>query len=597
MTKILLFIVLYLSLFAFTVRSVKAEALLVGPYSYVETSTHQDNGLAIAQFPVIDPSHVYTISIANSTGIYGDWWCLSLTDAIPLDEWNSPGPGHANIFCKIVGGSYSYVFGPGHVTTALPTKYISIETGYTTSAQVSGIQLYDNTTSSYIDFGPITSPTPLPTQTPIPTEAPTPTPVPTPSPSPTPIPVTKIVFIPGFGASWNANAFANCTFDPNPNDWSLASYAENVYSPILSALGQSGWDTIPFYYDWRAQVPLNSFALANKLNTDTINGEKVNIVGHSMGGLVATDYLVHQNGNVKTNSLLTVGSPLKGALQSYPSWSGGEIWEDNFITKVAMNLYLLHCGSLVSGARTVIQSQFPSVQNMLPVFDYLKNGSKMKSWSSMYARNNWLPLSIDPNYWGIKFGTLTGTGFSTLSQIQVKDAAKKDLLLDNQLWRDGKPTGKVYSLNGDGTVLLSSSIIDSAHNVTINQTHSGLVNSISGMTEILKFLGSSPTSLNSPNTAESNSSLVIIGYPSNFWITDQYGSIKKDKNGMLALMNPKSGNYRLNLLPNSPSTLFVVAQFLPNGDIKYKEYNFKGFAPQLKTLKFSLENPQQDILN
>ena len=118
------------------------------------------------------------------------------------------------------------------------------------------------------------------------------------------------------------------------------------------------------------------------------------------------------------------------------------------------------------------------------------------------------------------------------------------------------------------------------------------------MGKILEFLGTPDINVSSTgiDTQEPNSALVMIGYPATFTLTDQDGKTKQSKNGMVAVMNPKSGNYKINLLPKSDNTLIIVAQFLPNGEVKYKEYNFKGTAPKFKTLNLDLQNPKDDIL-
>ena len=50
------------------------------------------------------------------------------------------------------------------------------------------------------------------------------------------------------------------------------------------------------------------------------------------------------------------------------------------------------------------------------------------------------------------------------------------------------------------------------------------------------------------------------------------------------------------MLPKSNNTLIIAAQFLPNGDVKYKEYRFQGIAPRFKALKFDPQNPRDDII-
>lgn len=415
-----------------------------------------------------------------------------------------------------------------------------------------------------------------------------------------PPPVTKILLIPGMGASWNANALLNCQPDTDPSHWSLASYAEGIYRPILDALPANNWVAIPYFYDWRQNITndesKNKFA--DFINQNTAENEKINIVGHSMGGLVGREYL-EASGSAKLNSLLTVGTPHKGAVNAYPAWAGGDVWNDNFLAKIATTLYVKHCSKTGGYAtdKEAIQNIFPSIENLLPTSAYLK---PTKSYTppdiyNMTTKNNWLLNNGSgwPNIGNVKIGSLSGSTFSTLSSIPVKETSPRDKSLG--LWTDGKPAGKEFSIDGDGTVLTTSSKIFNTDPV-INQTHSGLVASSDGICKILEFLGT-PCTASATTFVEPNSALVIIGYPSNFWITDQNGNSKKDKDGMVAYINPKSGSYKLNLTPKSSNTLFIVAQFLPNGDVKYKEYKFDGFGPKFKTLKFDLQNPQEDILN
>jgi hypothetical protein len=117
------------------------------------------------------------------------------------------------------------------------------------------------------------------------------------------------------------------------------------------------------------------------------------------------------------------------------------------------------------------------------------------------------------------------------------------------------------------------------------------------MAEILKFLGVIPSAILNTNHLTPNSILILIGSQSSFIITDQDGNVKQDKNGMIALINPERSSYKIKVLPRSNNTLFIVAQFLPNDKILYKEYHMDGFAPKFKTARFDPNNPLEDILN
>ena len=394
-----------------------------------------------------------------------------------------------------------------------------------------------------------------------------------------PIPPTKkVVLIPGLGASWNTKAMLTCS-EPDDTGWSLAPYASAIYSPLISRLEKNGKTVSQFNYDWRKPVQNNSNILGNN-----IGDEKIDIVGHSMGGLVARGYIQNSTDTSLINSLYMVGAPNQGSVLAYPAWKWGQVWNDNFIQKIAISLYLKMCGDkgpLSNNAET-IQNRFPSIHDLLPTYENYLQDQKTGQVIAPNFSNDWLKALKNlpfPN--NIKLGTLSGTNFSTLQIIKLK----------NQ-----KSSGKIFSPNGDGTVLLSSSYLNTPNSQTINTTHSGLVASEAGILKILDFLEITEDTSQNYNYTEPNSALIVISYPSNFLLTDPQEKSHYGQSGIAAIMNPKSGSYKLNILPQSNATKLVVAQFLPNGEVKYKEYNLNGLGPKFKTLKFDLQNPQDDIL-
>lgn len=414
-----------------------------------------------------------------------------------------------------------------------------------------------------------------------------------PFPSPTPIPTTKVVVAPGLGGSWNADAILNCKLDGYSGDWTLTPLFADTYNPLLSALGDKAK---PFYYDWRKDVRDQRGNLQNFINGLLSENEKVHLVGHSLGGLVGRAYLENQTTNSRLDKLLTIGSPHQGAPVSYAAWSGGEIWQDNLLHKIILTILLRRCRGWRETSRETIQRVAPSIENLLPVFDYLKDKTSglLKPVASMRAKNNWLPTNFAPPFWGVTLGTLSGNGFPTLKVIPVKDRNRLDARLGN--WADGKPVGKEFTNEGDGTVLNLSSQLAGADNRLINQNHGGLVASSEGIGQILDFLGISATTTTQGTFSEPKSALLIMGYPANFWVMDQNGKIIKDKEGMVSLINPPANKYKFGLIPKSGNTLFIVAQFLEDGKVFWKEYNFKYFLPKLGEINFNPANPAEDPL-
>jgi hypothetical protein len=453
------------------------------------------------------------------------------------------------------------------------------------------------TPSSIPTPSPIPTPTPTSTPTPTPTPTPTktPTPVPTATPTPTSAPPTKVFFVPGIGATWNLDAFANCKTSGYSGDWSLNPLGQQVYQSILDTISSSGWTVKPFYYDWRQDIHSTAQLLANYIHGNISANEKIDLVGHSMGGLIGRTYLESDQGKTLAK-FLAVGSPFQGSDLAYPIWSDGDVWIGDIVEKTAIDLYIDHCGGIFSGNRQAVQSQVPSVQGLLPTVNYIKNSQTqvIKPVGDMNAKSNYSPANLPTGFWGVKVGTIAGTGFPTINMIDVVNPSKSDVNHGN--WLDGKPVNEEYSNAGDDTVLSASTQIPGAPNVTLNQTHVGLVESTDGMAQILKFLGY-PNSLADPTFVEPSSTLVMVGYPGNFWVTDKNGVTTQSSNGMVAFINPQDGDYQLQITPTSANTTFIIYQLLSNGQTGYKEYHLKGLTQPPKIIEFDSKHIQGDCLH
>jgi len=116
-----------------------------------------------------------------------------------------------------------------------------------------------------------------------------------------------------------------------------------------------------------------------------------------------------------------------------------------------------------------------------------------------------------------------------------------------------------------------------------------------GVSHILTFLGTATT--DGPNYTEHKSALVLIGYPGTFSVTDEKNNSITSENGIVAIMDPKDGNYQLQINPSSQNTTFVVGQFLANGQTFYKEYKLKGVNQETKVIEFDSKHPKENILH
>ncbi|MBF8249579.1 MAG: Esterase [Candidatus Levybacteria bacterium] len=199
-----------------------------------------------------------------------------------------------------------------------------------------------------------------------PTPTPNPTPTPTLTPSPTPIPKTPLILIPGIAGSelkttemriWSEDNGRGGTFTnvypaetiwvngfqvglPGEDDYfdilrmqtdGQTSEANltlsgnlftGIYQGTIDFFVSNGYtlnkDLFIFPYDWRRDVSLTAPLLDQKINEIKMQTgvEKVDIVAHSMGGLVARNYISDAARALNVRKLFTIGTPHLGSVDS-----------------------------------------------------------------------------------------------------------------------------------------------------------------------------------------------------------------------------------------------------------------------------------------
>jgi virulence-associated protein VagC len=129
-----------------------------------------------------------------------------------------------------------------------------------------------------------------------------------------------LVIVPGIMGSAEEMVGKDLVLDPI-----LHSYDEMVDS--LKDNGyQEGVNLFTFPYNWRKSNVMTADKLSQKIQQ--IKQETglmyVDIAAHSMGGLVARQYIQRKGYSYDVDQLITMGTPHKGSPKAYLMWEGGE---------------------------------------------------------------------------------------------------------------------------------------------------------------------------------------------------------------------------------------------------------------------------------
>jgi pimeloyl-ACP methyl ester carboxylesterase len=263
-----------------------------------------------------------------------------------------------------------------------------------------------------------------------------------------------VVIIPGILGSWEKNG--SWVLDPI-----LHTY-DNLIDTFLANGYVENKTLFKFPYDWEEPNEDTAYILKNKIaDIKTIcQCQHVDLIGHSMGGLVALSYIESDGYANDVDQLFLVATPLSGAPKAYKAWEGGDLdfggVIENAFLKTKFNIEALKNGytkvyDYIHGKPIV------SIQELLPVFsDYLKINTVTLHYPSGYPANLFIEQivsNLDSKVYrrGVDVNIILADDKTntTIGGFIVASSTKPGL------WMDGQPTSTIL-VAGDGTVPRSS---------------------------------------------------------------------------------------------------------------------------------------------
>ncbi len=279
---------------------------------------------------------------------------------------------------------------------------------------------------------------------------------------------TPVVFVPGICGSFNLTVLLDWR-GPTLSGWNFPPFID-YGQKFIDSFTKAGYtrdrDLFVAFYDWRKSVK-DSATTYLKPWIDRAKqrsgAKKVVLVGHSMGGLVSRSYIQSDAYEDDVERLITLGTPHRGASESYYSWGGGDPRSDPTV-KVVFDVYLWylrHAHPFQTGLSVLrtMRTQVPAIRDLLPIDNYLaskENPSALKEEDLQLERNLVIdllsrPAAVELLVNRVPVTTVAGSGFSTIKTITVGAAPQPPG--DPARYPDGEPLSEERVGDGDGTVL------------------------------------------------------------------------------------------------------------------------------------------------
>ncbi|MFA6405458.1 MAG: hypothetical protein WCW46_01765 [Candidatus Paceibacterota bacterium] len=263
----------------------------------------------------------------------------------------------------------------------------------------------------------------------------------------------------------------------------------HVYDNLIETLENNGYvrgeSLFPFGYDWKNSNIETAALLKQKIDSikNICDCNQVDIIAHSMGGLVARSYAQSGGYENDIDQLIFLGTPHQGAPKDYLIWEAGE-FPPGMIDGFIKSHYEKEAKKLGYDNLFDYIHQWPiiSAQELLPISNYLQEvtTNQTLNYPIGYPKNDFLEnlkqglvafLESDIDILNIISDTE-----STITGIRVVDSNKLPL------WEHGYPENYDKSSgdkglimgSGDGTVPIVSASISNSIDMRLPSGHINL---------------------------------------------------------------------------------------------------------------------------
>jgi pimeloyl-ACP methyl ester carboxylesterase len=386
---------------------------------------------------------------------------------------------------------------------------------------------------------------------------------------------SPIIFLPGFGGSWSYKGLVE-NQPTTSADWSLLPFADSYYNPLIQTLKNAGVNPYIFAYDYRKSITDTAVVLNSYIDTvQTANpGQKVNIITHSMGSLVARQCFEKVSGcAAKIDKIITAGGPHQGTLAAYPLWEAGEIDGFNLWTRSAIDLALRATNLPFLTSKDIIQNRFPGVRDLIPP-TFVSNPNLQ---SLTPASSNFSPV-VNP---------LSGNSVPTKSGFTTTTRSVLDVALG--LWVDGKPASYSFS-PGDGTIAKTSSeILSSTNNKYYDVEHSQYFQNPTAMSDILNIFSLPPTPLATSTTSPLTFLAFVLHSPATMVVKGNNGDFVGTNDGgkTVFISNPTSQNYQIILTGTGNGPVQLDSFYTNSAGTTKKTFNTTVTTGSVQTITYS----------
>ncbi len=302
---------------------------------------------------------------------------------------------------------------------------------------------------------------------------------------------------------------------------SSSDYFEGLFSFLDTKGYTENSDSFENPYDWRFSIENSVIDLKNKIDEIKVQRgvSEVDLVAHSMGGLLVKKYLKDYGGD-SVGKFIDIGTPHTGSPKSFKILNYGDDLGVNYI----FGIFNINQKRIKS-----ISQNMPSVYQLLPSRNYFdssdnnykyyvfnaESGSDRLSFdqTSSYlksaGRNSALVDradtfhqeidGLDPESYGVETYNIIGCGLPTLGQFYLLKSGEH-------------PVYNIRFINGDGTIpLRSAEAMDAGETYYVDGIAHALLPSTSGVKELVASILTSTTTLDFDTSPYANLSTTSSG--------------------------------------------------------------------------------------